>query len=58
LHDSIVEAVESGHSLRQVAAVAGVSHERIRQVLHLDGVPIRLEFGLEIPCRDLLRQFG
>jgi AcrR family transcriptional regulator len=33
LHDSIVEAVEAGHSLRQVGAAAGVSHERVRQVL-------------------------
>jgi AcrR family transcriptional regulator len=33
LHDSIVEAVAAGHSLRQVGAAAGVSHERVRQVL-------------------------
>jgi AcrR family transcriptional regulator len=33
LQDSIVEAVEAGHSLRQVGAAAGVSHERVRQVL-------------------------
>ena len=33
LHDSIVDAVEAGHSLRQVGAAAGVSHERVRQVL-------------------------
>jgi AcrR family transcriptional regulator len=33
LHDGIVEAVHAGHSLRQVGTAAGVSHERIRQVL-------------------------
>jgi AcrR family transcriptional regulator len=33
LHEGIVEAVHAGHSLRQVGAAAGVSHERIRQVL-------------------------
>jgi len=33
LHDSIVDAVEAGHSLRQVGAAAGVSHEHVRQVL-------------------------
>jgi AcrR family transcriptional regulator len=33
LHDTIVEAVEAGHSLRQVGAAAGVSHERVRQIL-------------------------
>jgi AcrR family transcriptional regulator len=33
LHESIVEAVEAGHSFRQVGAAAGVSHERVRQVL-------------------------
>ncbi len=37
LHDSIVEAVEAGHSLRQVGVAAGVSHERIRQVLRERG---------------------
>ena len=33
LHDAIVEAVEQGHSLRQVGDAAGLSHERVRQVL-------------------------
>ena len=33
LHDSIVEALEAGHSLRQVGTAAGLSHERVRQVL-------------------------
>lgn len=33
LHTGIVEAVEQGHSLRQVGAAAGLSHERVRQVL-------------------------
>jgi AcrR family transcriptional regulator len=33
LHQGIVDAVHAGHSLRQVGTAAGVSHERIRQVL-------------------------
>jgi|SRR5689334_13487520 AcrR family transcriptional regulator len=33
LHDSIVEAVEAGFSLRQVGTAAGLSHERVRQIL-------------------------
>ncbi|MGH9210468.1 MAG: TetR/AcrR family transcriptional regulator [Acidimicrobiales bacterium] len=33
LHDGIVDAVHEGHSLRHVGAAAGLSHERIRQVL-------------------------
>lgn len=39
LHDGIVDAVRAGHSLRQVGTAAGLSHERIRQVLreHDDG---------------------
>lgn len=36
LHDGIVDAVHEGHSLRQVGAAAGLSHERIRQVLRVD----------------------
>jgi hypothetical protein len=33
LRESIVEAVEAGHSFRQVGAAAGLSHEHVRQVL-------------------------
>src|SRR5262249_1577497 len=33
LHESIVQAVEAGRRLRQVGAAAGVSHERVRQVI-------------------------
>ncbi|HEY1635527.1 MAG TPA: helix-turn-helix domain-containing protein [Acidimicrobiales bacterium] len=33
LRDGIVEAVGEGHSLRQVAGAAGLSHERVRQIL-------------------------
>jgi AcrR family transcriptional regulator len=33
LHDGIVDAVHEGHSLRRVGTAAGLSHERIRQVL-------------------------
>lgn len=33
LHDGIVDAVRDGHSLRRVGAAAGLSHERVRQVL-------------------------
>ena len=33
LHDGIADAVHEGHSLRQVGTAAGLSHERVRQVL-------------------------
>jgi AcrR family transcriptional regulator len=33
LTDSVADAVENGHSLRQVGNAAGVSHERVRQIL-------------------------
>ena len=33
LTEQVVEAVEAGHSLRQVGTAAGVSHERVRQML-------------------------
>jgi AcrR family transcriptional regulator len=33
LCESIVEAIDAGHSLRQVGSAAGLSHERVRQVL-------------------------
>jgi AcrR family transcriptional regulator len=33
LHEAIVEAAAAGHSLRRVGAAAGLSHERVRQVL-------------------------
>lgn len=33
LGEAIGEAADEGHSLRDIAAVAGVSHERVRQVL-------------------------
>ncbi len=34
LHEGIVEAAREGHSLRRVGAAAGLSHERVRQLLH------------------------
>jgi AcrR family transcriptional regulator len=37
LHESIVDAVRAGHSLRRVGGAAGMSHERVRQVLREHG---------------------
>jgi AcrR family transcriptional regulator len=34
LDDAIAEAVAAGHSLRRVGQAAGLSHERVRQLLH------------------------
>jgi len=39
LHDGIVAAVHEGHSLRRVGRAAGLSHERIRQVLREHDAP-------------------
>jgi hypothetical protein len=39
LHEAIVEAVGRGHSLRQVGTAAGMSHERIRQLLREPDAP-------------------
>jgi AcrR family transcriptional regulator len=39
LDDAIAEAVAAGHSLRQVGAAAGLSHERVRRLLRERGDP-------------------
>jgi AcrR family transcriptional regulator len=39
LHDGIVEAVREGHSLRHVGTAAGLSHERVRQILRERDLP-------------------
>jgi AcrR family transcriptional regulator len=33
LHDAIVEAAAEGYSLRRIGTAAGISHERVRQIL-------------------------
>jgi AcrR family transcriptional regulator len=34
LHDAIAAAARDGHSLRQIGAAAGVSHERVRRIVN------------------------
>ena len=34
LHEAIADAAAGGQSLRKIAAAAGVSHERVRRILH------------------------
>jgi hypothetical protein len=36
LADAVVDAVDAGHSLRQVGDAAGLSHERVRQMVRTD----------------------
>jgi AcrR family transcriptional regulator len=40
LHERIVAAIEEGHSLRQVGAAAGLSHEAVRRIAAGSGVGV------------------
>jgi DNA-directed RNA polymerase sigma subunit (sigma70/sigma32) len=36
LAGAVAEAIDAGHSLRQVGDAAGLSHERVRQMVRTD----------------------